>query len=250
MNKYEYNIDYSKLYKQADLLADIYKNNKPFPSIYLDNFLSAKDYRKISAAFPKANDPIWKTPSNKHTVGKSVTRNGDLGLKEYLFNENARRFFYELNSGLFLNFLEKLTGISGLICDPYFSEGGFHKTGQGGFLNIHADFSHSDRLNLERRVNLIFYLNDNWDDSYGGKLSLYDQQLNAISSIAPIGNRIVIFSTSDTSFHGHPERLTCPKNKFRKSIALYYYSAPTIDRKKSRILFPTEPGFVISPTKE
>jgi hypothetical protein len=160
MNKYEYNIDYIKLYKQADLLADIYKNNKPFPSIYLDNFLSAKDYRKISAAFPKANDPIWKTPSNKHTVGKSVTRNGDLGLKEYLFNENARRFFYELNSGLFLNFLEKLTGISGLICDPYFSEGGFHKTGQGGFLNIHADFSHSDRLNLERRVNLIFYLND------------------------------------------------------------------------------------------
>jgi hypothetical protein len=117
-------------------------------------------------------------------------------------------------------------------------------------LNIFSCFIRPDFITSLVCVLAIFYLNDNWDESYGGKLSLYDQQLNAISSIAPIGNRIVIFSTSDTSFHGHPERLTCPKNKFRKSIALYYYSAPTIDRKKSRILFPTEPGFVVSPTKE
>lgn len=135
------------------------------------------------------------------------------------------------------------TGIKGLTSDPYFSEGGFHRIASGGFLNIHADFSHSDKLNLERRLNILFYLNDNWEDSYQGDLGLYDKKLNKIVSIKPYANRLVIFSTSDSSFHGHPEPLLCPDDIYRKSIALYYYTAPTGSRKKSRILFPTDPKF-------
>jgi hypothetical protein len=246
-NPFEFN--YPKLFKIAEKKASEYKVNKPFPHIVMNNFLSLAAYKKISLAFPPKNSTIWKTPSNKHTVGKSVTKNGELGLKEYLYSENARRFFYELNSGLFLTFLEKLTGIAGLISDPYFSEGGFHRTVSGGHLDIHADFSHSDKLGLERRLNLIFYLNDDWHYSYGGNLGLYDRKLKRIVEVAPLGNKVAIFTTSDHSFHGHPEPLMTPKNIYRKSIALYYYTAPTAKRGYSKILFPADPNFKPIPTK-
>jgi hypothetical protein len=243
MKKNCFRLDYPKLYLMAEKKAAEYSSNAPFPHITIDNFLNPIAYKNILQAYPKRNDEIWKTPTNKHTIGKSVTKNGALGLKEYLFTDDARGFFHELNSGLFLTFLEKLTGITGLICDPYFSEGGFHRTASGGHLSIHADFSHSDKLGLERRINLIFYLNDNWKDSYGGNLGLYNKKMKEIVKISPIGNRAAIFTTSDYSFHGHPEPLTCPKNIYRKSIALYYYTAPSASRKKSRILFPTDPNF-------
>ena len=44
------------------------------------------------------------------------------------------------------------------------------------------------------------------------------------ANIAPLLNRCVIFNTDYDSFHGHPEPMTCPKNVYRKSIALYYYT--------------------------
>jgi len=241
--KNPFEIDYLKLYKIAEKLAAGYKSSKPFPHTIIDGFLTHKGYNKICKAFPKKNDEIWKTPSNIHTVGKSVTKNGSLGLKELSYSEDVRRFFHELNSSLFLNFLEKLTGIKGLIPDPYFFEGGFHRSSSGGYLDIHADFSHHDKLGLERRLNLILYLNDNWLETYGGELGLYNKNFKKVVSIAPIANRIVIFTTSDDSFHGHPEKTTCPANKNRKSIALYYYSVPTTNRKKSKVLFPKDPTF-------
>jgi hypothetical protein len=43
-------------------------------------------------------------------------------------------------------------------------------------------------------------------------------------TIAPIGNRIVIFNTDADAFHGHPEPLRCPDGKSRRSLALYYFT--------------------------
>jgi len=240
-----FEIDYLNLYKIAEKSAAGYKSSKPFPHAILDDFLTPKAYNKISKIFPKNNAKIWKTPTNVHTVGKSVTKNGSLALKELSYSKDTRSFFHELNSGLFLTFLEKLTGIKGLLPDPYFSESGFHRTSSGGYLDIHADFSHLNILGLERRINLIFYLNENWQETYGGELGLYNEDLKKVVSVSPIANRMLIFSTSDISFHGHPERLSCPAKKYRKSIALYYYTMPTADRKKSSILFPTDPKFTL-----
>ena len=40
----------------------------------------------------------------------------------------------------------------------------------------------------------------------------------------PLWNRAVVFSTTDESYHGHPDPLTSPAGVFRNSIALYYYT--------------------------
>jgi hypothetical protein len=101
-----------------------------------------------------------------------------------------------------------------------------HQIKKGGFLNIHADFTaHPYQRNWARRVNLLIYLNEDWDESYGGHLELWDKNAKqCVKKIQPIANRCVIFSTDADSFHGHPTPLTCPDGRSRKSIALYYFT--------------------------
>lgn len=119
-----------------------------------------------------------------------------------------------------------MTGIEGLIQDPYLFGGGIHSVGAGGFLKIHADFNWHHKLNLYRRLNLLLYLNSDWQETWGGALELWDVDMASCRvSIPPLINRMVIFNTSDMSFHGHPDPLMCPENRMRNSIALYYYTA-------------------------
>jgi Rps23 Pro-64 3,4-dihydroxylase Tpa1-like proline 4-hydroxylase len=148
---------------------------------------------------------------------------------------SARWVFHELNSGSFLEFLHRLTGIL-LLPDPYFQEGGYHLVGNGGRLAPHADFSHH-YLGMERRVNLLLYLNDGWKDEYGGHLELYDEKIRLVVKIAPIFNRCVIFNTSKTSFHGHPHPMTLPDGVWRRSLAMYYYTGAT-GREFHKAIFP------------
>jgi Rps23 Pro-64 3,4-dihydroxylase Tpa1-like proline 4-hydroxylase len=156
----------------------------------------------------------------------------------------------ELNSSLFLRFLEKLTGLYGLVPDPYFAEASYAMSHRGGTLDIHADFSHHDHLRLERRINVLIYLNEVWEEAWNGSLNLYDDQLQLISKMFPLGNRIAIFTTSANSFHGFPEPINCPENVKRKSINMYYYTLPRMERDVKKILFPAEPTFQPLVTKE
>ena len=110
-----------------------------------------------------------------------------------------------------LRFLEALTGIEGLIPDPYFGGAGPHQILPGGFLKVHADFNWHPLLKLDRRLNLLVYLNKDWREEYGGQLELWDRDMARCErQILPVFNRTVVFSTTDFSFHGHPRPLACP----------------------------------------
>jgi hypothetical protein len=100
-----------------------------------------------------------------------------------------------------------------------------HQTLRGGFLKIHIDYNRHESWNLDRRLNVLLYLNSGWDEKWGGALELWDADVkNCVQKIAPISNRLVIFGTTEYSWHGHPEPLACPAGVTRKSLALYYYS--------------------------
>ena len=119
-----------------------------------------------------------------------------------------------------------MTGFKGLTSDPYYLGGGIHQIGKGRFLKIHHDFTkHTYLPNLERKINLLIYLNSEWKEEYGGHLELWDSQMTTCHHrILPIFNRCVIFNTNKFSYHGHPDPITCPPERTRKSVALYYYS--------------------------
>jgi hypothetical protein len=67
--------------------------------------------------------------------------------------------------------------------------------------------------------------------------------------VMPYFNRCVVFSTTSTSFHGHPEALACPEGETRKSMALYYYSKgrPADEQNAAHnTLFQARPGETIA----
>jgi Rps23 Pro-64 3,4-dihydroxylase Tpa1-like proline 4-hydroxylase len=205
---------------QGKDLSDTYAQNKPWPHIVIDNFVDPAVLSKVldeasavrrSSYYEKFVDR--KTDHNKYAFAPDV-----VGL------ETARLVNF-LNSGPFIQYLESLTGIAGLIADPSYFGGGLHKIQSGGYLEMHVDFNHLKRYNLERRINLLLYLNKDWKDSYNGELELWDRPSKTKKiAISPIFNRCVIFSTTNESMHGHPVALATPKGVERMSIALYYYT--------------------------
>lgn len=195
-----------------------YAEAQPFPHIVIDDFLDANVLRRIAARYPA-------------TEGKQFFDRDQERLKfqfhaQEVPNGIARNLLAELNGQAFLGFLEELTGIEGLISDPYLNGGGLHLTKRGGHLGVHADFNLHIGIKAERRLNLLVYLNDDWDPSFGGELELWDRQMQRPEKkVAPVIGRAVIFNTALDSFHGHPDPLACPPERDRRSIATYYYTA-------------------------
>ncbi len=201
-------IEYRQLYAQA----------QPFPHIIIDDFLPEFLLDNILNEFPKVNSIDWQ--KFERTAEKKLASKHELQM-----GDTTRLLLYQLNSSVFINFLESLTGIDGIIPDPHFEGGGLHQIERGGYLKMHVDFNQHAKLRLDRRLNLLIYLNKDWKEEYGGHLELWDKDMTRCEKkILPIFNRCVIFNTTDFSYHGHPEPLTCPEGQTRKSLALYYYS--------------------------
>lgn len=211
-------LDPNYLEQIATASREAYAQAKPFSHIVIDNFLPEPLLNKVLSEFPRMDSIDWQTFNNS-AEKKYASRD------EMQMGETTRILLYQLNSSTFIKFLETLTGINGLIPDPHFVGGGLHQIERGGFLKMHVDFNKHTILNLDRRLNLLIYLNKDWQEEYGGHLELWDQNMTQCEQkILPIFNRCVVFSTTDFSYHGHPNPLICPENRTRKSLALYYYS--------------------------
>ena len=87
---------------------------------------------------------------------------------------------------------------------------------------------------LNRRLNLLLYMNKGWEDAWRGHLELWDRGMKGcVKKVAPVFNRCVIFSTTDDAYHGHPHALECPEGTTRKSLALYYYTNGRPEEERS-----------------
>jgi len=207
-----------KLETLAKEKAEEYKNNKPFPHIYFDNFLPVEAAEAAIRDFPEPKQLAWSefnNPNERKLAYDVVER----------LPGTVRDVLYFLNSRPMIEFLEVLTGIKGVIPDPYYVGGGLHQIKRGGKLGVHADFNFHTKLNLDRRINVLVYMNKDWKEEYGGHFELWNQDMSrAEQKILPVFNRCAIFSTTSTSYHGHPTPLSCPPERTRKSIATYYYS--------------------------
>lgn len=213
-------LDSKKARAYGEELSGHYCFAEPFPHIVIDNFLPLRFIEEIYSSFPAEKLADDKFYENDY---------GGLHKRQVLpesCGQNIRSIFHFFNSSPVLQFLEGLTSIESLIGDPYFHGGGFHEIFKGGRLGVHADFRINEQLHLNRRINVLIYLNKNWDPDFGGNLELWDREMKSkVDSIAPIFNRCVIFNTDADSYHGHPDPLKTPSQITRKSIALYYYTA-------------------------
>jgi len=202
--------------------------NFPFEHYILDNFLDIERARKIEKEFPNYDSPAWFQYNNPLEIKKTCNN-------WYYFGPETYKLFAELNSFKFIDKLKDITGIQNLYPDVGLHGGGLHMTGNGGKLNIHLDYSLHPKLKLQRKLNLILYLTEDWDFSWGGNLELWshNQDLNKPEKcekiVNNVFNRVVLFDTTQNSWHGFAEPIQCPENKYRKSIAVYYLTDPPED---------------------
>ena len=112
------------------------------------------------------------------------------------FGPRMRTLFYSFNSKPFISVLENITGIKGLIPDPYFLGGGFHEICQGGHLSVHADFNHHKLMDLERRINVLIYLNKGWQEAWGGQLELWDREHDQMREVGRARDSIAASSST------------------------------------------------------
>lgn len=212
-------VDIAKLENDLEGLRARYRSATPFPHIVVDDFLDPDVAALAMKEFPPLDRDSWNNYVHANERKFSHTDPTEWGL-------TLQRILADLNSERFARFVAQLTGFDTLIADHSLEGGGLHQSSAGGFLNIHADFTvHPHHPKWRRRANLLLYLNDEWKPEYGGNLELWSTDMrHCEASIAPIGNRVVIFTTDVDSYHGHPEPMTCPPDVGRRSLALYYFS--------------------------
>ena len=216
--------------------ADRYRSGKPYHYIGIDNFLPLEVADRVRQEALAQGVKAAENASEQEKLKASYNPDS---LPHY-----SRLVFNALNSQAFLKFLEEMTGIKELIPDPYYTGGGIHRTNNGGYLGIHADFNYHKRMNLERRLNVLIYLNPDWKEEYGGSFEIWtDDMTEKVASFPPIMNRMCCFSTSSTSMHGNPEPINHPEGEPRLSIALYYYTATWDESRVAHsTLFRARPG--------
>ena len=217
-------------------LASEYQGKHPYDHICLDNFLPMpiiEQVRKDLDSLPDA-EASFDAAEEKLKSQYNPDRMPDY----------TRHLFQAFNSRPFVLFLEEMTGIKGLIPDPYYIGAGIHKTLNGGYLNIHADFNVHGQMKLERRLNVLIYLNPPWKEEWGGSFEVWDKPMqNKVASFAPTENRMCCFSTGSDTWHGNPEPVNHPDGLPRLSIALYYYTATWDDSRVAHsTLFKPRPG--------
>lgn len=211
-----------KLEKYASLFVNEFKSADPFPHCYLDNFFDNEVLNELITEFPDTTDPIWEA-SSQEGIQVKLRSNWQ---SEADIRPVTKSVVHFLNSGAVMKQLSRLTGIEKLISDPYYTGGGLNCTKRDGLLDVHADGNWHHAMGVHRRLNVILYLNEEWNLNWGGALELWDDSLSeCVKSIDPVGNRLVVFETHDRTFHGHPNPLNCPPDESRKSLILYYYTA-------------------------
>lgn len=206
----------------ADALSQRFQLGAPFPHVVMDEFFAQDFVETLTTEFP-AFEQGNHVGDNGQPGGKSTVETiRDLGLAYRQLDET-------IQSPAFLKFLSQITGIEGLLYDPWYLGGGTHENHTGMSLDPHVDFNYHPSERWHRRLNLLVYLNPGWDEQWGGCFELFaDPHASPRPdvSIAPIFNRCVIFETSERSWHGFSaiQLPTDQGDRSRRSIALYFYT--------------------------
>jgi Rps23 Pro-64 3,4-dihydroxylase Tpa1-like proline 4-hydroxylase len=206
-----------------DELKPKFINAEPFEHIVIDNFLNVEYAEKLYNLFP-SNYDTWYKYMNPIEVKYAYDNINILPTE-------LKNYFYYMSHEKIIRCFQKLTDINDLTCDEYLHGAGLHCHPKHGRLNIHLDYEKHPYSGKERRINIIYFLNKDWKIEWNGQNELWDKNVtNCVTKTDIKFNRAIIFKTNDISWHGLPDKIMCPENNFRKTLA-YYYVSPISSHK-------------------
>lgn len=223
---------YNLFLNEIDKKLNEYDNKdwdlNPFGNLIIDNFmpeeLAEKLYTEVFELI-KNNQEVWNSYNNP-LENKFVFNKWDR------LPKSVYSFFLALGDKIVTEHMERISGIDSLVADSGLHGGGIHMHKNGGKLNVHQDYSIHPKTELQRRLNIIFYIAKDWNPEWGGGLGLYhddpvrDEPTDLEKVVDCVWNRAVIFDTAPGSWHGLPDPIECPDNMLRLSLAYYYIRTP------------------------
>ena len=141
--------------EDVDRYRDEFVAAKPFRHVMIESFFEPAFAEELLAEFPSFDKKL-ATNEGGETGGKSVQTNMRAISPAY------QRLYDMLGSARFLEFASRLSGIPDLVLDPHMFGGGTHENLHGQELDAHVDFNHDEARQLHRRLNMIVYLNKDW----------------------------------------------------------------------------------------
>jgi hypothetical protein len=201
-------------------LRDRVRRSTPVKNFCIDNFLDPDFARRVVDSYPSFEEAA--------KIGRSFSAINERGKIQVTDASKFAEPIAELNRALaepeFLSLLSYVFDIPNLLADEELAGGGMHQTGARGHLDVHVDFNYIEDRQLHRRLNILIYLNRDWQPEWGGNIELWDKDVKVCHhSFSPIFNRCVVFETNEISYHG-VTAVKCPEGQTRKSFAAYYYT--------------------------
>jgi len=213
-------------------------NAKPFEHVVIDNFLETCYAEKISELFPKF-DKTWHEYKNPIEVKYAFDNINSLPIE-------LKNYFYYLSTPEIINIIRQITNFDNLEYDEYLHGAGVHLHPRFGRLNIHLDYEKHPYSGKERRLNIILFMSKDWDVNWNGANELWNSDVSKCIAKTDVKfNRAILFKTNDISWHGLPDKILCPDNIFRKSLA-YYYVSP-LNTQKNEDQYRKKAKFVKRP---
>lgn len=203
------------------IVENSFESAEPYPHTVIHNFFTEEAFQSICNEFGNPETDAswiryWNPIEKKYALNVFATK----PFVSYVFQE--------LQCNNFVEKLQQLTNIRNLQNDTYMHGAGLHYHPRGGKLDMHLDYSIHPITKLERKLNLVVYLNNEWKEEWGGTLQLWDKDFtHCVKKVFPYRNTAILFQTSDISYHGIPEPIMCPHTIGRRSLALYYMTHPT-----------------------
>ena len=203
---------------EIDNIRNSFIDAQPFEYVVIDNFLNTEVAENISMEFP-TDFTNWHKYNNPLEVKYAFDNLKEMG-------ENTQKLFSWFASDQLTTKISHITDITNLEYDPHLHGAGLHVHPRNGRLNLHLDYEKHPLLNnKERRLNIILFLSKDWKDEWHGDNQLWNDELTECMVKTNVRfNRALLFKTNNISWHGLPNKITCPEGIFRKSIAYYYIS--------------------------
>jgi Rps23 Pro-64 3,4-dihydroxylase Tpa1-like proline 4-hydroxylase len=206
--------------KEIKLLRKKFETATPVRQVVIDNFLNEDLAKRLTRAFPVQLDQSQRRDSldniqpaiPKVSLGKYGTDYAELDRL--------------LSSQEFLDKVGKITGIQDLKSDPMQYGAGLHALSHGFGQDPHRDFNVHSATGYYCRLKLILFLNNKWNEHWGGTLDLHSNLWDENVSIIPVFNRFVIIETTENGWSStSPVNLPDEKRQIeQESVTAYLYT--------------------------